>query len=294
MFVLCACLGVSHGSEWLTSGGYHCTEKCKTGERGDIEEVFWCPVVDGLSLEHVGGKDKLKWDYCTPAQTGKISENIKSNKRQSGNFNPGNNVNVPSSLPGVDCSGPCTKQSNESMQCNIPLDEMQSFYCSPKTPLERKQISSQNKLWCTGPCIKNPGDDYYECKTMFGLDRCSPTADRSATGEKCYTWCEKEEHHYKCHTDDKLTKLDDCGQWNHPKAGMESLEYTLDNEVCASPCQDWEGYGNIVCSYVEWEWQNDLNMAELKLKMGSCNGANWIVFDVMYVLLSSLLLLIVL
>ena len=78
------CFGVSHGSEWLTSGGYHCTEKCKTGERGDIEEVFWCPVVDGLSLEHVGGKDKLKWDYCTPAQTGKISENIKSNKRQSG------------------------------------------------------------------------------------------------------------------------------------------------------------------------------------------------------------------
>ena len=38
----------------------------------------------------------------------------------------------------------------------------------------------------------------------------------------------------------------------------------------------------------------DLNMAELKLKMGSCNGANWILFDVMYVLLSSLLLLMVL
>jgi len=300
LFILPALLGVALGSEWLTSGGYHCTEKCMIGKRRDREEVYWCPVVDGLSLEHkpvassrpsvqdnkIDEEDKIMWDYCTPAvvagipqeenedfvETVTLPAHVNRTKRQTGsggNFNPGKNVIVPSSLPGVDCVGACTMRSDEKTQCDIPGIEKQSFYCSPKASLERKQVSSKERLWCTSPCLKNSGDDYYMCKTLYGSDRCSPSADRSAKGETCYSSCEKEGTSYKCHTDDKMTKQDECGLYNHPKAGMKAIEYTVDNQVCAGPCEEIEG--NLMCKYVEWQWKNDLNMATLTPMMGSCD-----------------------
>jgi len=315
VLVLVGMLGVALGSEWLTSGGNHCTEKCKIGKRKDVEEVFWCPVVDGLSLEHkpvassrpsvqeskIEEEDKIKWDYCTPAPVAGITEedsaqefvpaetlpaNITRKKRQAGsggNFNPGRDVIVASSKPGVDCVGPCTQQSDAKTQCNVSEDGKQQFYCSKRTSLDRIQISSQNKLWCTGPCIKSAGDEYYQCKTLFGKDRCSPSQDRSASGDSCTSACKKDGNHYKCHTDEIMTKLADCGFWNHPKADMKSLEYTVENQVCASPCAELDG--NLMCSFVEWEWKSDLKTANLELRMGSCdhnakNGTNWTIVGV--------------
>ena len=74
-------------SEWLTSSGYFCTERCSAGSRrlgsAVLENVLTCPVVDGVELEHRPGyttgqeygedrelseDDKYKWDYCSPAE----------------------------------------------------------------------------------------------------------------------------------------------------------------------------------------------------------------------------------
>jgi len=67
-------------SEWTTSQGYHCIERCMIssrliGEYG-IDNVLTCPVVDGTNLEYKprpsSGRemqeyDKYFWDYCTPS-----------------------------------------------------------------------------------------------------------------------------------------------------------------------------------------------------------------------------------
>ena len=47
-------LGVVNCSEWLTSGGHHCIERCQESYRvsgsGNVEwsSVYTCPVVDGI------------------------------------------------------------------------------------------------------------------------------------------------------------------------------------------------------------------------------------------------------
>ena len=69
----------------------------------------------------------------------------------------------------------------------------------------------------------------FAASTMFGKDRCSPSPYTSAKGEDCFTNCKKEYHHYKCHVDETHTTLDDCGFWNHPRAGK--IEYTINNQV---------------------------------------------------------------
>jgi len=292
-------LGVVQGSEWKTSGGYHCTEKCKVGKRREIEEVFWCPVVDGSNKENkpvvpsrpnsqnpqigITDEDKIKWDYCTPALVAAVGNHNKiekvtlpalvdRTKRQIGNFNPGNTVIVASSLPGVDCVGSCRNESGQ-YKCEVPGDEAgnnpNEFFCSPKSALERKQLTSKNKLWCIGPCLSNTESGYYECNTLFGPEKCSPSADRSSKSDTCFSPCKIHEEHYQCHTDDKMTKLDDCGLWNSPKSGMKALEYTVENKVCASSCDKLDG--SLMCSYVEWEWKEDEKISELRLKTGSCD-----------------------
>ena len=81
-----------------------------------------------------------------------------------GNYNPGSDVLVQSSLPGVYCGGPCRQHSGNKTQCPLVEGGKDMLYCSKALSLERKQISSHNRLWCTGPCIKNQGDDYYKCR----------------------------------------------------------------------------------------------------------------------------------
>eukprot|EP00092_Neocalanus_flemingeri_P081678 GFUD01102072.1.p1 GENE.GFUD01102072.1~~GFUD01102072.1.p1 ORF type:complete len:181 (-),score=29.46 GFUD01102072.1:44-586(-) len=125
-------------------------------------------------------------------------------------------------------------------------------------------------LWCTGSCLKENGSAYYECKTLFGLDRCSPSADRSAKGETCFSSCKKHQSQYKCHTDDTMTKLDNCGFHKSTKEGLKALEYTVDDQVCASSCEESEK-GTKICKYVEWKWDNDQKIANLELKSGSCD-----------------------
>jgi len=297
MKVLLLFLGQAIGSEWVTSGGDHCIEKCKIGRRGEVEEVFWCPVVDGVTLEHkpfassrpgahdtsIGEEDKERWDYCTPAALAGITEEdyqdkvtlparVNRTRRQTGsggNFNPGTNVLVESSLPGVTCHGPCTKQSDGKTQCDVGQEGRETFFCSPAVALERKQLSSHNRVWCTGPCYKEQGEEHYKCRTLYGEDLCSPAGDRSSTGTACTSACSLIGEVYQCHTDEVMTNKEDCGLWSHHKANKKTLEYTVDNQVCASPCEEVDG--NLMCSYVEWDWESDLKMAELKLKSGSCD-----------------------
>eukprot|EP00092_Neocalanus_flemingeri_P077488 GFUD01096254.1.p1 GENE.GFUD01096254.1~~GFUD01096254.1.p1 ORF type:complete len:486 (-),score=52.67 GFUD01096254.1:148-1605(-) len=247
--------GVVHASEWFTSGGNHCTERCKIRPTNDLGEFFWCPVVDGFHLDHnklassrpskhdqhnaQTGEKKIKWDYCTPAVSTDMIEGEESETNSTKNkARKGQNVNAvkrptklsASSLAGKVCMGPCRKESEEKFQCDIPGSSPDRFYCSPEFVLQRNQISSQKKLWCTGPCLAEYGGDHYECMTLFGSDRCIPTADTST--------------------------------------GMKALEYTVGDQICASKCEDVDG--NRTCSYVKWELKDDTRMASLTLNLGSC------------------------
>ena len=79
----------------MTSGGHHCTERCQVSTRviggEELDNVYTCPVVNGVSLEHVAAghsesgrpnsdyddpedrelseDDKYFWDWCTPSVT---------------------------------------------------------------------------------------------------------------------------------------------------------------------------------------------------------------------------------
>jgi len=304
-------VSLTEGSEWFTSGGLHCITKCEIGKRaGSQDDVYWCPAVDGFNSEHRPGstsrpsahdvdvENQILWDYCTPAPVASVvsdEENgfidvenqrppVNRTKRQIGGFNPGQNILVPSSYPGVDCVEACTSKGIENKTtCRISEKTDETFYCSRQMPLERKQVSSHTRVWCTGPCLKKSGRDYYECNTLFGKDRCSPSSDTSAKGKTCFSPCKNENGRHKCHIDDLLTKLDDCGKWSHSKVGMKALEYTVDNQVCAGPCELVDE--NLMCSYVEWEWEDEFKVSTLSLKMGSCDhspssGTNWTVIGI--------------
>lgn len=206
----------------MTSRGLSCIERCKVGPRAGIQEVYWCPAVDGISSIHSPGhsnsgrpdineqegnieENKVMWDYCTPAPE-KLEEEPETVKPvtlpspiqfdgeedQGGSSGSGGGSGgrptstSSSSLPGVPCQGNCRPHhGSESYTCDVNSDPSH-FHCSPSTPLKRDQVGSHTKLWCLGECLKRPGQLYHMCKTMAGYDRCSPTADRNSEGGQCF------------------------------------------------------------------------------------------------------------
>jgi len=297
------------GAEWATSGSKHCIERCKVGERNELANVFWCKVVDGVSIEHqlerkpqrpgahetnesVDEEDKYPWDYCTPATLESIEdgevfeegvdaailpevEGFKSNrtKRQTGSsgFNPGTAVKrSASSLAGINCAGDCTENYGGKYSCEVEVEKHQNFFCSPEVPLKRRQLSSHNKLWCISDCVRGSSSSYYECRTLFGYDRCSPSGDSSSLGNKCLDKCmddpEGETHHYQCKTEQG--RMEDCGNWHISRAEKKTLEYTVEDQVCAGPCKE-EG-GEKTCSHVSWQWEEASQAAHLRMEVGYC------------------------
>jgi len=294
--------------------------------------VYWCPAVDGIQTLHkpvtgdqsgrpaaheenneVSDEDKVVWDYCTPAPLATLQgegegeiveavvlpERVNRTKRQSGGgggYNPGTNpatgTKISSSLPNIECDGECEKNLSGKYTCDVPGTEPSSFYCSPDHPFNRDQLTSHNKLWCIGDCIKSQGADFYQCKTLYGYDRCSPQGDRSSTGDLCTTGCEPNlDHHYQCDTAEDTTDtadttedtteehvkaMEDCGYWYSEDAKKKTLEYTVNDQVCASPCLEREGA--LVCDYVFWKWNEEKKEANLVMSLGSCDpeaGFNW-------------------
>jgi len=338
LLVLVGTVGVQ-AAEWLTSRGFHCIEKCEVGVKNEFDwPVLWCPAVDGVSTLHTPAStgqsgrpdahegdhevpvdDRQLWDYCSPSPVASLEgtedheyeeavnlpARVNRTKRQSGSggFNPGHNPGaankVPSSLPDVDCEGECSDRAGR-YRCEVPGTNPNSFFCSPNTPLVRNQLTSRNKLWCTGPCMKQPGDTFYQCKTLFGYDHCSPASDRSAKGNLCVSRCQPNSesdrnHHYQCNvkgdgdTDgeeedyyyDEVEEVtptvkEDCGFWTVEDGKEKTLEYTINNQVCAGPCLD--KVGSRVCEYVSWQWEDTQREANLILSLGSCDpdkGWGW-------------------
>ena len=63
-------------------------------------------------------------------------------------FNPGKIEE--SSHPDHECQSSCRKNKNNAFKCNIGIHG--DFYCSPDNKLNRKQLSSNNRLWCIDDC----------------------------------------------------------------------------------------------------------------------------------------------
>eukprot|EP00090_Calanus_glacialis_P034697 TRINITY_DN5856_c0_g1_i4.p1 TRINITY_DN5856_c0_g1~~TRINITY_DN5856_c0_g1_i4.p1 ORF type:complete len:355 (-),score=95.08 TRINITY_DN5856_c0_g1_i4:79-1143(-) len=293
------------GAEWMTSGSHHCIERCHTGTRKGLDAVLWCRVVDGVSKEHrpagaesgrpsvheeedLTEEDKYAWDYCTPATVDALEggevfeegveavvlpERVDRSKRQTGGFNPGTiERQTASSLAGINCLGECTENFGGSYNCDVPGDNPNNFFCSPHVPLKRQQLTSHNKLWCISDCVKGSSEDNYECRTLYGYDRCSPAGDRSSSGAACTSQCQastdSDHRHYQCYTDQRNEQREDCGYWYVAGAQKEALEYTDNDQVCAGPCQEVDG--DQVCSYVDWEWNEAGQVASLEMSLGFC------------------------
>jgi len=298
--------GLSQGAEWRTSGSKHCIERCHVGTRRELDSVLWCKAVDGVSKEHkpsesgrpsahedddVAEEDRYLWDYCTPATVNAIEggeifdegveavvlpEGIDRRKRQTGasggHFPDTVGQQRSSSLAGINCEGECKENFGGKYKCDVPNGPPNNFFCSPEVPLVRQQLSSHNKLWCISDCVKGSSADYYECRTLYGYDRCSPQGDRSSTGKLCESPCQANrgsaQHHYQCMTNSSTGYLEDCGYWYLAGAEKESLQYTQEDKVCAGPCQEVDN--QLVCSYVDWVWNQDENVGELELSLGEC------------------------
>jgi len=296
------------GAEWMTSGSKHCIERCHPGTRKGLDSVLWCKVVDGVSKEHkpsesgrpnahdnelVAEEDMYDWDYCTPATVDTVEggeifdegaeavvlpERVDRRKRQiggsGGHFNPGTaGKQKASSLEGINCVGDCEENFAGKYKCDVADGPPNNFFCSPDTPLRRQQLSSHNKLWCISDCVKGSSAAYYECRTLYGYDRCSPAGDRSSTGKICETPCqantETQYQHYQCLTNHSTGYIEDCGYWYIHKAEKESLQYTHQDQVCAGPCQETVD-SHLVCSYVDWVWNKNRAVSELELGVGEC------------------------
>jgi len=295
-------------AEWMTSGGNHCIEKCRPGTRKGLDLVMHCSVVDGETTEFRPGgvheegsgeeeeesgddEDKVMWDYCTRApmetlETGDgydeavepvgLPDKVDGSNRQTGsgdsNFNPGSRGKTESSLAGVFCDGACTENFGGRYTCDVPGKNPNNFFCSPDLPLQREQLTSHNKLWCISDCLRWPGDQHYKCKTLHGHDLCSPHKDKSSTGQVCSSPCQPNydvpDQHYQC-TVNKTTK-EDCGYWYVATAKKAALEYTNNDQVCAGPCLDTDG--DLVCSYVQWQWSESSSVSLLHLLQGPCGG----------------------
>merc|ERR1711936_94741 len=287
-------VGCTRGAEWKTSGEHHCIERCHAGSRKGLDGVLWCQVVDGITTEYKPeGEEKYMWDYCTPAIVETVGdghkegsgvgvglpERVNRTRRQAGsgggNFNPGTTSRTAASIHGKYCEGACTMNYGGKYSCDLPGHNPNTFFCSPNEPLKREQLTSHNKLWCINDCIKGPGNDYYECKTLYGYDRCSPQGDRSASGKACHGACQPNydtnHHHYQCHVDEDKEDREDCGNW-YVNTAKKALEYTNDDKVCAGPCQEQDGA--LVCSYVEWDWEEDEEVSTLQMRLGYCGLGN--------------------
>jgi len=325
------------GAEWMTSGGHHCTERCQVSTRviggEELDNVYTCPVVNGVSLEHVAAghsesgrpnsdyddpedrelseDDKYFWDWCTPSVTEELDDSDQNDDDDelgpmdpaplpdtgfnpgsgggegfSGNRNPGNSgynpgssaSGVASSLYGVKCEGACREISwSNQYKCSIPEGSFLSreFYCSPAhVPIPRTQVSSRKKLWCIGDCVSSGSNGYYQCRTMFGYDLCSPSRDMSSSGRRCHGSCEEDpqddQQHYKCFVNDMRTEMEHCGAYADtlPDAVTHAVQYSNDGKVCAGLCQDWNGDKR--CEVVSWTWDEDSLKADLELSDAAC------------------------
>jgi len=293
------------GAEWRTSRENFCTARCAISERDGVE-AFNCPVVDGRRVEfdprqnshsgrpvsgEISEDDRYFWDYCTPAplenigeeggrgtaEAATLPERIDGGSGGSGwnsgsggsGSNSGSSSGLASSLPGVDCQGQCS-ENNDGYRCRVNMTS--SFYCSPESAMDRKQVSSRMKLWCIGKCERKGST--FECRTMAGLDQCSPSRNKTVTGEKCVGECREEEgehKHYKCSTSqDGPDSSQHCGNWEVSQDHGLALEYDDQDRVCAGPCQDRDG--DQVCTVVQWAWDEDRQQSQLETTFGYCGA----------------------
>jgi len=313
LLLVVACAGVLvvvQANEWATSRDQYCIERCVIKEKLG-REAYVCYTVDGHNKEFRSGNrsessrpstdgpipsldnDDYPWDYCTPAKSVILEQNDDedsevidgnhqhddSNEENKGSgFNPGTDASVPTSLPGVQCSGPCQKQRDRSYKCTHEGSN-ELFYCSPDLPLERQQITSHNKVWCLDRCREtNTGE--HVCRTLLGEDHCSPSAGFSTRQTKCISpcavWPETNHSYLAC----KITEdvFEQCGSWDIDQRKAKALEYTQDHQVCAGPCTNVEG--EMICSYAHWKLQgtDDDPKAVLYMMEGNCGpdeGMNW-------------------
>jgi len=309
-FVFAFLLALVKGAEWHTSGGKHCIEKCKSGSRKGLDRVYSCKAVIGDSREfrpQERDKEKYDWDYCTPAtvqalyggevfqekeEAVVLPERVDRDKREAG-FNPGSPSKFPaSSLAGIDCSGRCEENAAGKYKCDVPTHNPNNFFCSPQIDLKRQQLSSHNKLWCLSDCVKSPSDAYYTCRTLYGWDRCSPAADRSSKGNKCEKACqlnpESSHHHYQCLNDTTGKHWEDCGYWHVTDLETNALQFTQNNQVCAGPCTKVDN--DLTCSYVEWDWNEEENVAKLEMGIDFCGGSDLAFFSKVILLISIILI----
>jgi len=308
-----------HSAEWLTSSGYFCTERCqaKNHSLGNnvVGNVLMCPVVDGVELEHKPGissagqdlseDDKYKWDYCSPAQIETIATDYEDYEDGEGmdvvplppqeenlanyyDYNPGSDpfdnsmVVVNSSIDGVQCEGECSRATNsEQYKCDISYKGMTNFYCSPDSPLYRQQLSSKHKLWCLSPCTKPDIKSNFMCRTMFGLDLCSPNSGLTTSGSKCFGTCRVDQGQYKCFVDSARTTLENCSPMvsDLPDDTVtHALDFSNKGKVCAGRCD------NQMCNVVSWGWNENERKAELILSLETCGAegasSNWITIGI--------------
>merc|ERR1711915_387215 len=182
------------------------------------------------------------------------------------------NKRVASSLADTKCIRECEENFGGKYACEVNVDKHRNFFCSPEVPLKRQQLSSHNHLWCISECVKSSANHYYECRTMFGYDRCSPAGDRSSTGKTCHSKCERstenKHHPYQCYTDKNMENKEDCGNWHVARAEKKVLEYTTDDKVCAGPCT--QVGSETLCTYVDWSWNRVTQSGDLQLAEATC------------------------
>ena len=107
---------------------------------------------------------------------------------------------------------------------------------------------------------------------MGGLDQCSPGRNKTVTGERCSSQCREEEgghRHYKCST--YQGDSHHCGNWEVSEEHQMALEYDDQDRVCAGPCQERDG--DLVCTVVQWAWDQDSQQAQLETTFGYCGAS---------------------
>ena len=108
---------------------------------------------------------------------------------------------------------------------------------------------------------------------MAGLDQCSPSRNKTVTGEKCLTACQEEgEHkHYKCSTSEDASVTQHCGNWDVSREHKMALEYDDQERVCAGPCEERDG--DMVCTVVQWAWNEERQQSQLETTFGYCGAS---------------------
>ena len=111
---------------------------------------------------------------------------------------------------------------------------------------------------------------------MGGLDQCSPGRNKTVTGERCTSQCREEEGghgHYKCSTSSSSDAADShhCGNWEVSEEHRSALEYDDQGRVCAGPCLERDG--DLVCTVVQWAWDQGSQRAQLETTFGYCGAS---------------------